>query len=238
MWPASALATGRYRAVSSLREIDQFDIAIITVPTSLREGIPDLTFIDEAGEQLAPLLKAGATVVLESTTYPGTTQRTTCSSSRAGLGTPSRTRTSTSATRQSGSILATTVHTFVSTPKVVSGINTTSLAEGPRLLPTTSWRRPFPVSSPREAELHEAPREHVPSCQHRARKRAGRSSPPISASTSGKRLTRRPPSRSGTCASPRVLVWADTACPVDPSYLSWQVKRRLGRNFQIRGAGQ
>src|SRR5690606_1227684 len=71
---AAALATGRFQARSSLEGLERFDVAIITVPTPLREGIPDLTFIDVAGAQLAPLLKKGATVVLESTTYPGTTE--------------------------------------------------------------------------------------------------------------------------------------------------------------------
>ena len=50
---AAALATGRYRAVASLVDVERFDVAVITVPTPLREGIPDLTFIDEAGHQLA-----------------------------------------------------------------------------------------------------------------------------------------------------------------------------------------
>ena len=70
---AAALATGRFRATATLEGVDRFDVAVITVPTPLRDGIPDLTFIDDAGAQLAPLLTRGATVVLESTTYPGTT---------------------------------------------------------------------------------------------------------------------------------------------------------------------
>src|SRR5262245_66390820 len=37
-----ALATGRYRAVTTLDEIDGFDVAVISVPTPLREGAPDL----------------------------------------------------------------------------------------------------------------------------------------------------------------------------------------------------
>ncbi len=83
---AEALATGRYRAVANLEGVERFDVAVITVPTPLREGIPDLTFIDDAGAQLAPLLTAGATVVLESTTYPGTTEERLGPDPRAGLG--------------------------------------------------------------------------------------------------------------------------------------------------------
>ena len=51
-----------------------FDVAIITVPTPLREGIPDLSYIESSAQPLARYLRPGATVVLESTTYPGTTE--------------------------------------------------------------------------------------------------------------------------------------------------------------------
>ena len=46
---------------------------MITVQTPLRENIPDLSFIEAAAHDLAPWLRPGALVVLESTTYPGTT---------------------------------------------------------------------------------------------------------------------------------------------------------------------
>src|SRR5512134_3143241 len=83
---AAAIATGRYRATSTLEGLDRFDMAVITVPTPLREGIPDLSFIDVAGAQLAPLLTPGATVVLESTTYPGTTEERLAPVLEAGSG--------------------------------------------------------------------------------------------------------------------------------------------------------
>ena len=51
---AEALATGRYRAVATLEGVERFDVAVITVPTPLREGIPDLTFIDDAGAPARP----------------------------------------------------------------------------------------------------------------------------------------------------------------------------------------
>jgi len=40
-----APASGRFRAVSSAAEIPEFDIAVISVPTPLREGTPDLSYI-------------------------------------------------------------------------------------------------------------------------------------------------------------------------------------------------
>ena len=69
----NALDSGRYLPTAALDDCAGFNVAVITVPTPLREGVPDLTFIEEAARQLAPLVVRGSTVVLESTTYPGTT---------------------------------------------------------------------------------------------------------------------------------------------------------------------
>src|SRR4051812_17551439 len=55
-------------------DLARFDIAVITVQTPLIEGTPDLSFIQAAGDALARHLTPGALVVLESTTYPGTTE--------------------------------------------------------------------------------------------------------------------------------------------------------------------
>ncbi|MBC2873787.1 MULTISPECIES: nucleotide sugar dehydrogenase [Streptomyces] len=68
------LATGSYRPSADPATLTGFDLAVITVPTPLRYGVPDLTHIKAAGETLAGHLRPGATVVLESTTYPGTTE--------------------------------------------------------------------------------------------------------------------------------------------------------------------
>jgi UDP-N-acetyl-D-glucosamine dehydrogenase len=68
-----ALENG-YTATSSLGDIAGFDVAVITVPTPLRDGVPDLRYVESAGENLARVLRAGALIVLESTTYPGTTE--------------------------------------------------------------------------------------------------------------------------------------------------------------------
>ncbi|MFT7601118.1 MAG: UDP-N-acetyl-D-glucosamine dehydrogenase [Acidimicrobiales bacterium] len=71
---AAALASGRYKPSNEPRAIAGFDIAVITVPTPLRDGAPDLSYIESSGELLARFLRPGATVILESTTFPGTTE--------------------------------------------------------------------------------------------------------------------------------------------------------------------
>jgi nucleotide sugar dehydrogenase len=68
-----ALAAG-YLPSADPADLADFDVAVITVPTPLREGAPDLSFIESAAEVVGGELRAGALVVLESTTYPGTTR--------------------------------------------------------------------------------------------------------------------------------------------------------------------
>lgn len=50
------------------------DAYLICVPTPLRDGSPDLHHVEQAGEAVGAYLKRGDVVVLESTTYPGTTE--------------------------------------------------------------------------------------------------------------------------------------------------------------------
>lgn len=68
------LASGAYRASRDPADCDGFDIALITVPTPLKDGLPDLSHIVESARMLGEHLRTGTTVVLESTTYPGTTE--------------------------------------------------------------------------------------------------------------------------------------------------------------------
>jgi UDP-N-acetyl-D-glucosamine dehydrogenase len=65
--------SGRLRASTSFEPLKDADAIIICVPTPIEEGSPDLSRVVFAGESLAKVLKRGAVVVLESTTYPGTT---------------------------------------------------------------------------------------------------------------------------------------------------------------------
>ena len=69
----NALAAG-YRPTRDPVDLQAFDVAVITVPTPLRDGAPDLSYIEAAGRDLAEYLRRGALIALESTTYPGTTE--------------------------------------------------------------------------------------------------------------------------------------------------------------------
>jgi nucleotide sugar dehydrogenase len=71
---AALLATG-FRATSDPSVIADADIVVICVPTPLDEdGRPNLAAVIGATTTIAEHLTTGATVVLESTTYPGTTE--------------------------------------------------------------------------------------------------------------------------------------------------------------------
>jgi len=62
-------------ATSDYSQISEMDAIIICVPTPLNEyHEPDLSYITNTGHAIAPHLRAGQLVVLESTTYPGTTE--------------------------------------------------------------------------------------------------------------------------------------------------------------------
>jgi UDP-N-acetyl-D-glucosamine dehydrogenase len=71
---AAAIHEGKLRATASFDEIKGVDAVIICVPTPLTPNRePDLTFIERTAESIAPHLRSGQLVVLESTTWPGTT---------------------------------------------------------------------------------------------------------------------------------------------------------------------
>jgi UDP-N-acetyl-D-glucosamine dehydrogenase len=66
---------GRLRATTDYSILTEIDAVSICVPTPLRKtGDPDLSFIASASESLAPYLHLGMVIVLESSTYPGTTR--------------------------------------------------------------------------------------------------------------------------------------------------------------------
>lgn len=67
--------TGGMTATSNYTQISEMDAIIICVPTPLNEyHEPDLSYITNTGHAIAPHLRAGQLVILESTTYPGTTE--------------------------------------------------------------------------------------------------------------------------------------------------------------------
>src|SRR5690606_32904832 len=71
---AGAVAAKRFRATAMFSELADCDVVIIRVPTPLtRHREPDLSFIEKTSRAIAERLRRGQLVVLESTTYPGTT---------------------------------------------------------------------------------------------------------------------------------------------------------------------
>lgn len=70
----NALREGRFSATTDFSEIRGVAAAIICVPTPLSKNRdPDISYVLDTGRAIAPHLRRGAIVVLESTTYPGTT---------------------------------------------------------------------------------------------------------------------------------------------------------------------
>ncbi len=77
--PSDALAalveSGRLRATTDYDELEQAEGILIALPTPLsKQREPDLTIVMSAVEEIAKRLQPGQMVVLESTTYPGTTR--------------------------------------------------------------------------------------------------------------------------------------------------------------------
>lgn len=71
---AEQVKAGRFSATSDFKRLREVQAIIICVPTPLNKNRePDISYIVKTGESIAPNLQKGTLVVLESTTYPGTT---------------------------------------------------------------------------------------------------------------------------------------------------------------------
>lgn len=225
---AAALRAG-YVATDRVEHLAGFDVAVISVPTPLHDGAPDLSFVESAALALAGALSPGALVVLESTTYPGTTEELLRplleqSGLRAGedffLGySPERIDP------------GNPTWTFENTPKVVSGIDAASL-RGVEAFYGALVEKVVPVGSPAEAELVkllENTFRHVNiALVNELAMFAGdlgvdiwRAIDAASTKPFGYLRFTPGPGVGGHCL------------PVDPSYLSWQVKRRSGQSFRF-----
>jgi UDP-N-acetyl-D-glucosamine dehydrogenase len=67
--------SGAIRATADFAEVRDAEAILIAVPTPLsRQREPDLSYVESASRSIAPHLREGQLVVLESTTYPGTTR--------------------------------------------------------------------------------------------------------------------------------------------------------------------
>lgn len=225
---ASALRAG-YVATDEVEELAGFDVAVISVPTPLREGAPDLSYVESAAATLARTLSPGALVVLESTTYPGTTEELLRpileeSGLRAGVDfflgySPERIDP------------GNPTWTFENTPKVVSGIDEAS-RRAVEAFYGTLVEKVVPVGSPAEAELVkllENTFRHVNiALVNELAMFAGdlgvdiwRAIDAASTKPFGYMRFTPGPGVGGHCL------------PVDPSYLSWRVRRRSGQPFRF-----
>jgi UDP-N-acetyl-D-glucosamine dehydrogenase len=69
------LAKGRFEAVDDFSRLSQADAVICCVPTPLGKHLePDLSYVEKTADDIAKTLRPGQLIVLESTTYPGTTR--------------------------------------------------------------------------------------------------------------------------------------------------------------------
>jgi len=74
-WIAECLSAGRFEPTSDMARLSEADAILICVPTPLTASRdPDLTYVEQTARQIAAALRPGQLVVLESTTYPGTTR--------------------------------------------------------------------------------------------------------------------------------------------------------------------
>ncbi|MGA8220668.1 MAG: nucleotide sugar dehydrogenase [Candidatus Acidiferrales bacterium] len=66
---------GRFDATSDFKRLQEMDAVLICVPTPLDERRePDLSYVEQTADEIAPNLQRDQLIVLESTTYPGTTE--------------------------------------------------------------------------------------------------------------------------------------------------------------------
>jgi UDP-N-acetyl-D-glucosamine dehydrogenase len=226
----ATLATGRFKPSADAADLDGFDIAVISVPTPLREGMPDLTYIEASAEQLGGALKPGACVILESTTYPGTTEELMLPilEKASGLVAGADFQAGYSPERIDP---GNKTYTLETTPKVVSGIDEASLARVKGFYDDIVVRT-VPVRSPKEAELTkllENTFRHVNIALVNELAMFARDLgidiwEAIDAAESkpfGFMPFRPGPGVGGHCL------------PIDPSYLSWRVKQSLGQTFRF-----
>lgn len=70
----AGVATGRMRFSDDTSVVKDADVVLICVPTPVHEHRPDLSMVEAAGKAIAAYLRPNTLVILESTTYPGTTE--------------------------------------------------------------------------------------------------------------------------------------------------------------------
>ena len=74
-WIAECIEGGKFEPTADMRRLSEADALLICVPTPLSDSRdPDLQYVEATARLIAEVLRPGQLVVLESTTYPGTTR--------------------------------------------------------------------------------------------------------------------------------------------------------------------
>jgi len=146
------VSDGRLRATTDYDEIKNLDIVTICVPTPLdKNKQPDLTYIRNSAQEVAKRLHAGMLVVLESTTYPGTTEeevKPILESTGLKCGTDFFLAFSPERVDPGNKL-----YNVKNTPKVVGGVTPVCTKVAATLYSNVLQSDVFEVSSPKVAEL-------------------------------------------------------------------------------------
>src|SRR5712671_4559905 len=157
---AAAKSSG-FKATADYAKITEMDAIIICVPTPLNEyHEPDLSYITNTTHAVAPYLRAGQIVILESTTYPGTTEevlipilenenKASLKASRKGTAGDNDIWVAFSPEREDPGNTQVARHDI---PKVIGGLDPQA-SEIAAALYGAIFRRTVPVSSPAAAEM-------------------------------------------------------------------------------------
>ena len=159
------------RATTDYDELRDADAILIALPTPLsKQREPDLSIVNGAAEEVAQRLRKGHLVVLESTTYPGTTREEILPRLEAsGLKVGEDFNLAFSPERVDP---GREDWTTKNVPKVVGGL-TRGVHRPRRRALRLGGRHRAPRHLTRVGRADEAAREHLPLGQHRARQRAG-----------------------------------------------------------------
>ncbi|HVI06681.1 MAG TPA: nucleotide sugar dehydrogenase [Candidatus Binatia bacterium] len=150
-----------FSATSDYARLEEMDAVCICVPTPLNQyHEPDLSFITGTAHAIAPHLQSGQLIVLESTTYPGTTEEVMVpileAENRSGLkaarGNSSGENEFYVAFSPEREDPGNTTVARQDIPKVVGGVNAQA-SELAGALYGSIFRRTVPVSSPAAAEM-------------------------------------------------------------------------------------
>ncbi len=227
---AAMLATGRYIPSSDTADLAAFDVAVISVPTPLRDGAPDLSYVAAATMALAPHVRSGSVVVLESTTYPGTTDEIVVPLLEQGSGLRAGADFSVGYSPERIDP-GNPTWTFVNTPKIVSGIDERSTKSVDEFY-STLVQTTVPVPGTREAEvakLLENTFRHVNiALVNELAMYANELGIDVWATIDA--AASKPFGFMKFTPGPGV---GGHCLPIDPSYLSWQVRRSLGQAFRF-----